>query len=189
MTETARDGARRGTGAAPDAGRDPLRLEAVAILPMTVAGAIWGAAYVVAGVPEVAVWPWSYTVLTVAAIVLYNRGWTWTLHVQLLLSLFVPWALMLHLGGFQASGAVTIWSTVAPIAAVLISVRLALYWSAAYVVLLLLAAFAEPDVPPGGRDVARVDLGVLLPQHHRRDPHGLRRDRRLLAARRPRGGR
>ena len=68
----------------PPAHEDALRLRAIAILPMAVAGLIWGLVYVVAGVPEVAVWPWTLAVLTTLAIVAYNRGLTWIVHGQVL---------------------------------------------------------------------------------------------------------
>jgi hypothetical protein len=118
------------------------RAELGAIVPMAVAGGIWGVMYVLAGVPSAAVWPWAYTVLAVVNLWAYlRRGWVRALDVQLLLSLLVPWLLMLDLGGFQASGAVMIWSLIAPIAAVLAyGVRRAMGWFLGYAALALVAA-------------------------------------------------
>ncbi|HSK90868.1 MAG TPA: response regulator [Euzebyales bacterium] len=121
------------------------RADKVAIVPMAVAGGIWGLMYVLAGVPAAAIWPWSYTVLAAANLWAYQRlGWTRALDMQLLLSLLIPWLLMLDLGGFRASGAVMIWSLIAPIGALLAhGVRRAVGWFAAYAGLALIAALLE----------------------------------------------
>ncbi|WP_353808820.1 ATP-binding protein [Agromyces sp. SYSU T00194] len=129
-----------------------LRADRVAIVPMAVAGGIWGLMYVLAGVPLAAVWPWGYTLL--AALNLWafvRRGWTRALDLQLLLSLVIPWLLMLHVGGFQASGAVMIWSLIAPVGALLAyGFRRALAWFVAYAVLALVAALLEGRLVDAG---------------------------------------
>ena len=129
-----------------------LRADKVAIAPMAIAGGIWGVMYVLAGVPGAAVWPWSYTLLAVANLWAFVRlGWTRTLDLQLLLSLVIPWLLMLDLGGFQASGAVMIWSLIAPVGALLAyGVRKAVGWFVAYAVLALVAAVLEGRLPDAG---------------------------------------
>jgi signal transduction histidine kinase len=126
------------------------RVETSAIALMGLAGALWGTAYVIAGAPDVAVWPWGYTALAVFDLWLYNRGHRWALVAQLFFSLLIPWALMIDIGGFAASGAVMIWSLIAPIAALLISgFRTAMWWFAAYVALTVAAAVLEPAQPDG----------------------------------------
>ncbi|HSJ44602.1 MAG TPA: ATP-binding protein [Euzebyales bacterium] len=121
------------------------RADKVAIVPMAIAGGIWGLMYVLAGVPGAAIWPWGYTILAAANLWAYQRlGWTRALDLQLLLSLLIPWLLMLDLGGFRASGAVMIWSLIAPIGALLAyRVRRAVGWFAAYAGLALIAALLE----------------------------------------------
>lgn len=133
-------------------GLSGLRADKVAIAPMAIAGGIWGVMYVVAGVWTAALWPWSYTVLAIANLwVFVRRGWTRALDLQLLLSLVIPWLLMLDLGGFQASGAVMIWSLIAPIGALLAyGVRRAAWWFVAYAVLALVAALLEGRLPVAG---------------------------------------
>jgi len=132
------------------AGYATTRSETLAVVPMSIAGAVWGAAYIVAGVPEVVVLPWSYTVLAVSALLIHQRwGWSWALQAQLYLSLLIPWLLMLALGGFQASGAVVIWSLVAPMAALNMFGRgRAAWWFGAYAALVLISALVEPAEPP-----------------------------------------
>jgi signal transduction histidine kinase/CheY-like chemotaxis protein/HPt (histidine-containing phosphotransfer) domain-containing protein len=143
------DAAAADTGAPDLSG---LRADKVAIAPMAIAGGIWGVMYVLAGVPSAAVWPWSYTLLAVANLWAFVRlGWTRTLDLQLLLSLVIPWLLMLDLGGFQASGAVMIWSLIAPVGALLAyGVRRAVGWFVAYAVLALVAAVLEGRLPDAG---------------------------------------
>ncbi|MFP5336851.1 MAG: sensor histidine kinase, partial [Actinomycetes bacterium] len=127
------------------------RVELLAAWLMTGAGVLWGLQYVVAGVPEAAFWPWTYVVVSAVNLFAYQRwGWRWWLELQLLLSLLVPWLLMWQLGGFAASGAVALWSLVAPIGALLAyGLRRALMWFAAYVVLVVVAAVREPSAPAG----------------------------------------
>ncbi|MFY1620951.1 response regulator [Micromonospora sp. WMMD736] len=121
------------------------RADMLAIAPMAIAGAVWGAMYVLAGIPTAALWPWVYTALAVANLWAYQRrGWTRALDVQLLLSLMIPWLLMLDLGGFRHSGAVMIWSLIAPVGALLAyGFRRAVGWFVAYAALALLAAVLE----------------------------------------------
>ena len=121
------------------------RADRLAVVPMAVAGAIWGAVYVVAGIPEVAIWPWGYTLLAVINLWLYqSRGWRRALDLQLFFSLVIPWLLMIHMGGFQASGAVMIWSLIAPVGALLAyGTRHAAAWFLGYAGLALVAAVGE----------------------------------------------
>jgi signal transduction histidine kinase/ActR/RegA family two-component response regulator/HPt (histidine-containing phosphotransfer) domain-containing protein len=124
---------------------DDLRADRLAVLPMAAAGGIWGAMYVAAGIPQVAVWPWSYTVLAGVNLWLFTRRrLRIALELQLLASLVIPWLLMVHLGGFRASSAVMLWSLLAPVGALLAhGTRRALGWFAAYAALALVAAVLE----------------------------------------------
>jgi signal transduction histidine kinase/DNA-binding response OmpR family regulator len=132
------------------------RADTLAVVPMAAAGGVWGLMYVLAGVPSAAVWPWGYTVFAAANLWAYRRrGWTRALDLQLALSLVIPWLLMLDLGGFRISGAVMIWSLIAPVGALLAyGVRRAAGWFAAYAALALVAALLE-----GHLDEAAVSLG------------------------------
>jgi signal transduction histidine kinase/DNA-binding response OmpR family regulator len=136
------------------AGPIEIRADRLAVVPMAVAGAVWGAVYVIAGIPAVAVWPWAYTALAVVNLWLFtSRRWRRALDLQLLFSLLIPWLLMLHMGGFQASGAVMIWSLIAPVGALLAyGAKHALGWFAGYAVLALVAAVAEQRVAEWAQD-------------------------------------
>ncbi|WP_157041547.1 hybrid sensor histidine kinase/response regulator [Nitriliruptor alkaliphilus] len=121
------------------------RAETLAVVPMAIAGGIWGMMYVVAGVPAAAVWPWGFTVLSAVHLWLYHRlNAAWVLQVQLVIMLVTPWLLMLHLGGFANSGAVVLWSLLAPLGALLaLGVARALWWFGAYTALVLIAALVD----------------------------------------------
>ena len=141
--------------------QDPLaslgspRADMLAMLPMGIAGLIWGATYVVAGVAMAAVWPWTYTALGALNLWLYQRhGLRRAFDLQLALSLLIPYLLMLHLGGFAASGAVMLWSLIAPVGALLsYGMRRAVGWFAAYAVLAVVAAFLEAGEPLSGLEL------------------------------------
>jgi signal transduction histidine kinase/DNA-binding response OmpR family regulator/HPt (histidine-containing phosphotransfer) domain-containing protein len=134
-----------GNGTPPPSERLDLRADTLAIVPMALAGAVWGLAYLLAGVPRAAVWPWGYTLLAGFNLWLFRRStWERALDIQLLASLLIPWLLMLDLGGFAASGAVMLWSLLAPIGALLAyGPRRAVGWFAAYGVLGVVAAVLE----------------------------------------------
>jgi signal transduction histidine kinase/DNA-binding response OmpR family regulator len=146
------------------AGPIEIRADRLAVVPMAVAGAIWGVVYVIAGIPAVAVWPWAYTALAVVNLWLFtSRGWRRALDLQLLFSLLIPWLLMLHMGGFQASGAVMIWSLIAPVGALLAyGAKHALGWFAGYAVLALVAAVAEQRVAEWAQDPGAVWIAVFF---------------------------
>jgi signal transduction histidine kinase/DNA-binding response OmpR family regulator len=137
------------TGQSTHPQRFAIRADQSVIVPMAIAGAIWGAVYVASNIPSVAVWPWAYTVLAAMNITLYLRkGWNWAIDLQLFFSLVIPWLLMLDIGGFAASGAVMIWSVIAPVGAFLTyGIRRAVWWFVAYAVLAIIAAVLEVTVP------------------------------------------
>jgi CheY-like chemotaxis protein len=125
------------------------RAETVVLATVAVAGAVWGVTYLFAGVPWAALWPWGLAIAAVALLTLYRRGSGWAVQLLLVLTLMAPWLLMLQLDGFQASGAVMIWSLMAPVAALLVyGFRIARWWFLAYAVLALVAAFLEPSTLP-----------------------------------------
>src|SRR3954449_2770553 len=126
------------------------RADIVAFAAMAFAGAMWGAAYVVAGVPLAAIWPWGYTAVALVTLTIYNRTLSpLALNIQLLVSLLAPTFLTWQLGGFSASGAVTLWSLIAPVAALLTyGFAGARWWFGAYAAIVVAAAIVEPDSPP-----------------------------------------
>jgi signal transduction histidine kinase len=129
---------------------DQVEIDVLPIVLMGLAGVLWGLTYVLAGVPSVAVWPWSFAVLSVVNLALYHSyRWQLALQFQLLLALAAPWLLMIDLGGYAASGAVILWSLVAPMVALhLYGVRRGALWLAAYGVLAVIAALDERSAVP-----------------------------------------
>jgi len=116
---------------------------------MSAAGVLWGTIYVVFGEPTAASIPYGYATLTLANTLLARRTDRdgVFLSAQVLLTLLLPFLLMLALGGFTSSSAVILWSLVAPVAAlVVIGERSAVRWFAAYAVLILLGGVLEPFV-------------------------------------------
>jgi signal transduction histidine kinase/CheY-like chemotaxis protein len=127
-----------------------LRADIIAFAAMGFAGVVWGFAYVVAGVPLAAIWPWGYTAVALVTLSIYLRTQSpLALNIQLLVSLLAPSLLTWQLGGFAASGAVTLWALIAPVAALLTyGFAGARWWFGAYAAIIVAFAIAEPDTPP-----------------------------------------
>lgn len=88
---------------------------------VTGAGVAWGAIYLLLGVPGAAAYPFAFSLVTLVNVLAFRRGrrfvaFAW---IQILALLVVPLLLALHLGGFFASGAIPLWSSLAPIGAML----------------------------------------------------------------------
>lgn len=117
---------------------------------MAVAGVIWGALFAAQGNWFAALWPWGYSLLSVVNLVLYRRlHLTRALDLQLAISLLTPFGLMIHLGGFQSSGGVILWSLLPSIAALLgYGMRAAAGWFLGYAILLAAGVFLEPWLEP-----------------------------------------
>ncbi|MDA1215329.1 MAG: adenylate/guanylate cyclase domain-containing protein [Chloroflexi bacterium] len=108
---------------------------------------LWGVIYLLFGAVVAAAIPLSYTVvffLSLGTIKLFPSYAAFRTF-QLFLMLFLPFLLMLALGGFVTSSAVITWSLLAPLAAVLFTgPRQGLLWFAAFVLLLVLGVVLEP---------------------------------------------
>lgn len=114
---------------------------------MSAAGVLWGSIYVAFGEPVAAFFPYGYAALTGLNTLVYrvaNRKRLF-LSIQILLTLLLPFFLMVALGGFTHSSAVILWSLVAPVAAlVLVGERTAMRWFAAYVLMIVIGGILEP---------------------------------------------
>jgi signal transduction histidine kinase/CheY-like chemotaxis protein/HPt (histidine-containing phosphotransfer) domain-containing protein len=98
-----------------------------------------------------AVIPFSFTVLSALNIAVFRLTQKFGLFrfTQLLLNLLLPFLLMRALGGFVGSGAVILWSLVAPLAALLVAERRqAIGWFLAYLALVCAGVLMEPASPP-----------------------------------------
>lgn len=124
-----------------------LLLMALLILP---AGLIWGAIYWAFGETAAALAPWAYVVLSIASILIFSITKNYALFrfSELALILVLPFVLGLTLGGFVNSGAVVLWSLLAPIGALIFDgSRQARNWFAAYLILILLSGLLQPFIP------------------------------------------
>ena len=90
-----------------------LVLMSVGTLPLTL---LWSAIYFAAGAPLAALAPAVYSVITPINTALL--GWTRNLRLyrftQLLMTLVLPWLVMMSLGGFKESSVVIIWAALCP---------------------------------------------------------------------------
>ena len=109
----------------------------------------WGGIYLAVGAPVAAAIPLSYSVITPinTAVFAFTRHIGFYRFSQLLMFLFLPWLLMMSLGGFKNSSAVIIWATLAPLAALLLKdLRQAVFWLLGLVALLILSGVVQPSL-------------------------------------------
>lgn len=131
---------------------DELRLrKAVLILfagMCTILGVFWGIAYLALDHPLAGIFPLGYSVISTASLLYFFRtkGYKFFCRGQLALILILPFLLQWRVGGFAASGAVVIWSILAPTGALMFAgtVR-AIPWFAAYVLLMILSGVLSTD--------------------------------------------
>jgi adenylate cyclase len=111
----------------------------VGVLP---AGIIWGAMYWALGERIPALFPWGYSIVSIALIATFaqTRSYMFLRDSELALILVTPAMLQVSLGGFVASSGVILWSFLSPLgAAVFDSPKRAWRWFAGFLLLILLA--------------------------------------------------
>lgn len=116
-------------------------------LMMSTLAILWGWVYFHFDEPVAAAIPWGYTVLsyTGVAIFAFHQRYRVFRFSQLMLSLLLPFFLMLALGGIVNSSAVILWSLTSPLGAMLFSDRRqAIFCFAAYIGLVLLGVVLTP---------------------------------------------
>ena len=114
---------------------------------MSSAGVVWGIFLLVFNEPIPSLIPFGYTVATVFNLVIFRMTHRYCLFRfnQLALSLFLPFLVMISLGGYHESGAMVIWSLVAPMGAMLFTGRReALGWFVGFIAVLAIGAALEP---------------------------------------------
>jgi guanylate cyclase len=107
----------------------------------------WGSIYMVFDEPIAGAIPLTYSVLSFVSIFIFSRTQRYRFFraSQLLLSLLLPFFLMIALGGFASSSAVVLWSLSCPLGALVFSERRqAIGWFLAYLGLIILGAILEP---------------------------------------------
>jgi guanylate cyclase len=110
------------------------------------AGALWGLIYFSFGEYIAGSIPLGYAIISILSVIVFHltRRYEPFLFTQLLLILFLPFLLMLALGGFIRSSAVILWSLLSPLGALLFDEpRRALRWLAAYLGLAIISGYFE----------------------------------------------
>ena len=110
----------------------------VGVLP---AGIIWGALYWALGEHTAALFPWGYTVLSLATLTVFARtkSFTFLRTAELSMILVTPALLQIAVGGLIASSGVILWAFLAPLgAAVFDRADRAWTWYAAFLALVAL---------------------------------------------------
>jgi guanylate cyclase len=111
----------------------------------------WGLLYIYLGETVAGLIPLSYAVLSYLSLYIFftTRRYQFFRSSQLLLSLLLPFFLMIALGGFVNSSAVILWSLTSPLGALLFaSRRQATRWFIAYIVLVIASGFLEVFARP-----------------------------------------
>ncbi|HTP01602.1 MAG TPA: adenylate/guanylate cyclase domain-containing protein [Anaerolineales bacterium] len=110
------------------------------------AGALWGILYFSFGQRLAGAIPISYVIISTLSILIFHlsRRYRPFVYSQLLLILFLPFLLMIALGGFVNSSGVILWSLICPLGALLYDEpRRAIGWLAAYLGLVVVSGFLE----------------------------------------------
>ena len=118
----------------------------LASLMFILAGALWGILYFLYDEWTAGSIPLSYAIFSAISLIVFQltRRYSFFVASQLLLILFLPFLLMLALGGFVKSSGVILWSLVCPIGSLLFEKpQHAMRWLAAYLGLVLASGFLE----------------------------------------------
>ena len=127
-----------------DVGSDPSDSEEVSLQKtlliyfagsMALMALLWGLLYFYFGETLAGSIPFSYALISLLSLIIFSRtkSFTFFLVSQLVFSLFLPFFLMITLGGFAASGAVVMWSLTSPLGALVLKGRVeAMRWFIAF---------------------------------------------------------
>ncbi|HEX6799737.1 MAG TPA: response regulator [Ktedonobacterales bacterium] len=114
-------------------------------------GLIWAIAYLAIGLPLAAAIPFSYYLLTLLNVAAFRRFRRYEAFrfIHLASTLVAPFLLMLSLGGIRNSSAVIIWALIPSVEAlILVGLRQALVWFAAYLSLLVISGLMLKGLVP-----------------------------------------
>jgi signal transduction histidine kinase len=114
---------------------------------MSAAGVIWGLLYLVADERLAALIPISFSLLSVVNLIVLRRTMRFDSFrfAQILMSMLLPFLLMLVLGGFVSGSAVILWALLAPLGALLCGrADRAVMWFVAFVGLVVLSGILMP---------------------------------------------
>ena len=111
----------------------------------------WALMYAVLGLTVAALLPLSFAAIILVSILVFFVGKNFTVFVTVIafFMLLVPVVLQWTLGGFAASGAVMLWSILAPLGVLVFrGVHEAKLWFAAFTILVIIASVFEQYTPP-----------------------------------------
>jgi guanylate cyclase len=134
---------------ASDTREQALRKETLVLAATTITtlAVVWVATYWVLGLYVSAAIPFAYQVISIVSLIVLARTKRYRFFraSELGLSLILPFALQLSMGGFISSSGVILWSFTAPLGALLFSGRrAAIRWLLAFVALIALSAILDP---------------------------------------------
>ena len=112
----------------------------------TILGVLWALAYFALGLPAAGIIPLGYSIVSTISLLYFFRSKKYKLFCrgQLALILILPFLLQWHLGGFAASGAVVLWSLLAPIGALMFAgTARAVPWFLAYAALVIISSMTD----------------------------------------------
>jgi adenylate cyclase len=127
-----------------DAPDEALRKRMLVLSAIVISGlsVVWVVTYWLLGLYVAALIPFTYQVVSIANLAVFARTKRYRVFraTELGLSLVLPFALQLSLGGFYTSSAVILWSFTAPLGALLFAGRRsAMRWFIAFVVVIVAA--------------------------------------------------
>ncbi len=126
---------------------------------------LWSVTYFAAGVPLAASAPAVYSVITPinTALLGWTRNFRFYRFTQLLMTLVLPWVVMMSLGGFKELSVVIIWAALCPIVSLLVGVlRQTVLWIVGFVLLLIVSAILQPYLTPAALPEAFVTWFFVL---------------------------
>lgn len=112
----------------------------------TILGILWGVGYMALGYPLAGSFPLGYSAISSLSLYYFfrSKGYKFFCRGQLTLILILPVLLQWSLGGFAMSGAVIIWSILAPIGALMFAGTMrAIPWFSAYVLMMIISGVLD----------------------------------------------
>ena len=116
-------------------------------LMITFAGILWGSFYIIFNEKIAGSFPLVYSILSTINIIILitTQNFRFFRFTQLLLTILLPFLLMITLGGFIKGSVVMLWGLLAPIGALLCdNSRHARYWFFTYIILLIICGIVQP---------------------------------------------
>ncbi len=109
--------------------------------------------------------PAVYSVVTPINTVLlgWTRNFRFYRFTQLLMTLVLPWVVLMSLGGFRQSSVVIVWAALCPLCSLLVEeLRQTVLWIVGFVLLLIVSAILQPHLTPAALPEAFVTWFFVL---------------------------